>query len=106
MTALSTPVPAGSHSSATSTGTGNIQSQAAPAHAAKMFVTVLTTAARVTFDGTDPGAGAAPGIVLPAGFAGLLEFAPKGTSANPNTIVVKHASNAAGNSELSIVWLT
>lgn len=83
------------HASATSTGTANIQTLTPPAGAAGCYVTVSTTAARVTFDGTNPGAGAAPGLVLPAGFTGLLPWAK----------TIKFASTAAANAEVNVLWL-
>ena len=86
----------GSHASDTSTGTADKKTITAPVRANAMLISVKTTDARVTFDGVDPGAGIAPGIIVKAGqqpylfpFAKTFEF----------------VSDTAGNSEVNVLWL-
>lgn len=87
------------HQTATSTGTANIQTITPPNDAAACLITVETTAARITFDGESPGAGAAPGLVFPTALAPV--FVPLGKGAT-----IKFASNAAGNSIVQVLFLS
>lgn len=103
MSANATPVPSGAHLTAVSTGTSDVQSITVPAHANKMVVTVKTTAARVTFDGTTPAPGTPVGLCLPPGVY-VFDFVPKGTTSA--AAVIKHAADSAATSELSACFLT
>lgn len=85
------------HASATSTGTANKQTITKARGATAMMISAKTNNARVTFDGTDPGAGVAPGLIIQAGqqpaffpFARDIEF----------------VSEAAANCELNVLWLS
>ena len=81
---------------ATSTGTADTKSFAAPSKAGGCFITVETNPARVTLDGTTPAAGA--GIVIPKDSAPV--FIPVGSGTT-----IKAASTIAGNSIINVVWL-
>lgn len=84
------------HESATSTGTANKQTITKPPGANGMFLSAKTNNARVTFDGTDPGAGAAPGLIIAAGAQPV--FFPFATD-------IEFVSEAAANSELNVLWV-
>lgn len=84
------------HLAATSSGTGNKQTITKPSRANAMLLSAVTTSARVTFDGTDPGAGVAPGLVIVAGAQPVfLPFASD----------IEFVANTAGNSELNVLYL-
>lgn len=85
-----------SHASATSSGTADKQTLVKPDRAVAMLVSVKTTDARVTFDGTDPGAGVAPGLVFKAGQQPYLV---------PFAKTIEFVADAAGNSEVNVLWL-
>lgn len=91
------------HVSATSSGTANVQplipSGDKKAHG--VWLTVETTPARVTFDGTSPGAGGAPGLVIPIGTAPL--FFP--FSFGRGTPAIRFASASAGNSTVNAMFV-
>lgn len=92
-------VPVGStdaHDAATSTGTGNKLTLARPAWANACMLSAKTNNARVTFGGEDPGAGAAPGLIIVAGAQPV--FFPFATD-------IEFVSEAAANSELNVLWL-
>ena len=84
------------HESATSTGTGNKQTLTKPPNANGMSLSAKTNNARVTFDGTDPGAGVAPGLIIIAGAQPV--FFPFATD-------IEFVSEIAGNSELNVLWV-
>lgn len=93
---LATTSAGSGHQAATSSGTGNKQTITKPARANAMLLSAVTTSARCTFDGTDPGAGVAPGLVIVAGAQPVfLPFASD----------IEFVSNAAGNSELNVLYL-
>lgn len=89
----------------TSTGTSNVQTfQPSSGRANAVLISVEGTAARVTFGGAVPGVGVAPGVVIPTGTAPLIyafafvqtpQLGPK----------IQFASNVAGSSIMSVVWL-
>jgi hypothetical protein len=82
----------------TSTGTGNVQTATAAVSGARhVLLSVETTAARVTFDGSTPSA--TNGHVIPAGAIPL--YLPIGRSS-----VLKVASSAGTSSILNITWFT
>ena len=97
--------PSTPHEAATSTGPGNVQTIAPPAHptnpdgtdAAACFVTVKTTAARVTFDGSTPDDSPPVGLVIPAGTIPVYF---------PFAKTINFMSDVAGNSELNVLWLS
>lgn len=84
------------HEAATSTGTADIQTLTKPPGATAMILSAKTNNARVTFDGTNPGVSAAPGLVIIAGAQPW--FAPFATD-------IEFASEAAANCELNVLWL-
>lgn len=84
------------HVSATSTGTADIKTLAAPPGATAVLLSVQTNAARVSFDGNNPGAGAAPGVVFPVGVQPFII---------PIDGDLKFASNIAGNSTVDALFL-
>lgn len=84
------------HKSDTSTGTADKKTITRPSRANAMILSVVTTSARATFDGTDPGAGVAPGLVIVAGAQPV--FLPFATD-------IEFVSNTAGNSELNVLYL-
>jgi hypothetical protein len=89
--------------STTSTGTGDVKT-VAPAsgkRAVGVWISVETTDARVTFSGATPGVSTGPGIVVKAGAS--PQFYP--FAIGPNS-PLKFASNAAGNSLVSVVFVT
>jgi hypothetical protein len=84
------------HESATSTGTADIKTITKPPNANGMYLSAKTNNARVTFDGTAPGAGVAPGLIIVAGAQPV--FFPFATD-------IKFVSEIAGNSELNVLWV-
>lgn len=94
--ALATRTGEAVHEAATSSGTGNKQTITKPSSATSMMLSAKTNNARVTFDGTDPGAGAPPGLVIVAG-AQPIFF--------PFAADIEFVSEIAGNSELNVLWL-
>lgn len=94
--ALATRTGEAVHEAATSTGTGNKQTITKPKNATSMMLSAKTNNARVTFDGTDPGAGAAPGLIVVAGAQPV--FFPFATD-------IEFVSEAAANAELNVLWL-
>lgn len=84
------------HEAATSTGTANKQTLTKPRNATAMMLSAKTNNARVTFDGTDPGAGVAPGLIVIAGAQPV--FFPFATD-------IEFVSEAAAASELNVLWL-
>lgn len=84
------------HESQTSTGTADKKTITKAAGATAMVLSAKTTNARVTFDGTDPGAGVAPGLIVVAGAQPLLL---------PFATDIEFVSEAAANSELNVLWL-
>jgi len=89
------PTASGGTAQATSTGTSDVKTLTPPAHASSVLITVETTAARVTFDGSAPASG--NGIVIPAGALPLL--LPVGAGAT-----IKVASTAGANSVVDVAW--
>lgn len=81
---------------ATSTGTGNEQTLTPPSDASACMVSVETTSARITFDGSTPAVG--NGHVFP-------------TAQVPQTLLIgagstiKFISTAAANSVVNVTWL-
>lgn len=82
------------HVQKTSTGTADTQTATAPAFAVGCLLTVETTAARVTFDGSTPTS--TNGLVIPAGTTPI--FIPLGRT-------IKIRSTAAANSVVNVLWL-
>lgn len=81
------------HQRGSSSGTGNVQTITLAGNTSAVFITVETTTARVTFDGSDPSAVNAPSMVIPAG--GLPVMIPVGGGT-----VIKWCSTAAAASVL------
>lgn len=94
--------------SATSSGTANIQTIAPSARrCVGAWISVEGIAARVTFDGTNPGVGTGPGIVFPAGLpAVFVPFAFTPTAVGVAGQRVKFASNVTGSSTVTAVFAT
>lgn len=84
------------HANATSTGTGDVKTIAAPAGAVAAFISVETNSCWLTVDGTTPTT--TNGLVLPKDTVPF--FLPVG---HPRSI--KFAASVAGNSELNVMWL-
>lgn len=82
------------HAQATSTGTGDPKTLTAPDNATGVFMTVLTTDARVTFDGTTPTS--SNGLIVPDG--GLPTFFPLGRD-------IIFTSTAGANSVVDVLWI-
>lgn len=85
------------HISATSTSTADVKTltPSSGKRAIGVWITVEGAfAARVTFDGTAPGTGAPPGLLIPTGTPPLFFPFPFGGS-SPS---IRFASNGAGNS--------
>ncbi len=78
---------------ATSTGTADIKTITLPVGTSAILISVETTNARVTFDGTNPSA--SNGQVFP--FGQMPAYLPIGGG-----VVVKFASTAAANSTVNI----
>ena len=85
---------AAAQAQATSTGTANVQTLAAPAGAIGCVLQAETTNARVSFNGVDPSA--ANGLIIYAGVSPVY-FAFAET--------IKIASAVAGTSLLDVLWL-
>lgn len=81
-----------------STATNDIQTITPPGDASAFLLTVETTSARFTFDGTDPSVASAPSHVVPKDQAWM--YAPFGKGAFP-----KFVSATAGTSVAMITWL-
>lgn len=92
-------------SSTASAGTSDIKTvRPTSGRANAVLITVEGVAARVTFGGTSPGVGTGPGVVIPFGTAPLIyafAFVP-GQQSGP---VIKFASNTAGVSTMSAIFL-
>ena len=82
-----------------STGTSDVQTITPPSNASSFLLTVETTSARFTFDGTDPSVVSAPSHVVPKDQAWM--YAPIGKGAFP-----KFCSATAGSSVAQFTWLT
>lgn len=82
---------------ATSTGTGNVQSAAAPANAINCILSAETNAVRFTLDGSTPTS--ANGHVLPTGAVPF--YVPTGWQGT-----IKFCSTVAGNATLNITWVS
>lgn len=80
----------------TSTGVADPKTIPVPAGAAAAYITVETTAARVTFDGETPDA--THGLVLATGILHYVPFVAPGGN-------IKFLSAAAGNSVVNVLWL-
>lgn len=89
------------HASATSTGTSDPKTlQPTNKRANGIWITVEGSfAARVTFDGTTPGVGAPPGLLIPTGTPPLLF--PLASSAGGSGPRVRFSSSGGGNSTLA-----
>src|SRR5690242_19300162 len=79
-------------SSVTSANTLDTQTVLPAKKAIEAWITVEQGAARVTFNGTIPGSGDAPGIVIPSG--GMPAFYPFAFDPNGNNAVIKLRANA------------
>lgn len=88
-----------SHERLVSSGTLDVQRATLPANTSAVELSVETTNARVTLDGTDPSAGNAPSIVLP--FGQMPMFRPLG----PGTII-RFVSTAGTPAVLQVVYYT
>jgi hypothetical protein len=93
--------------SATSTGTGNVQTLSPTnKRAIGVWLTVEGSfAARVTFDGSTPGVGVPPGLLIPTGTPPLL-FPLAASATLQSGSKVKFASNGAGNSIISAMFVS
>ena len=92
--------------SATSSGTANVQTiRPTSSRAIGAWLTVEGSfAARVTFDGSTPGIGAPPGLVIPTGTAPLLFPLAASATLQPGP-TIKFASNGAGTSIVSVMFV-
>lgn len=77
--------------------TSTIRSITAPGNASGCTITVETTSARMTFDGSDPSLASAPSHVFPA--AQLPHFLPLGSGT-----VIRWVSTAAAASIVQVTW--
>ena len=84
------------HVEATSTGTADVKDVVAPAGATAFLVTVATTSARMTVDGSAPST--TNGLIIPLAAQPLL--IPIG---HPRT--ARFASAVAGTSVVDVLWL-
>ena len=82
------------HAQATSTATNDTKTLSRPSNAIACYLTVSTTAARVTFDSTTPTS--SNGLVLQTN---VLHFFSVSSD-------IKFTSTAAANSIVDILWLT
>lgn len=80
----------------TSTGTADVHTVTPPANCSALLLTVETTAARMVFDGSTPGA--ANGLLCPTGLAPVLIPVGPGST-------IKFASSAAAASIVDIAYL-
>ena len=85
-----------SQEEATSTGTGDVKTLTPPGDASAALISVETTAARMTFDGSTPAA--ANGHVFPAAQVPQTVLIGAGS-------VIKWISTAAANSIVNVTWL-
>lgn len=93
----STQLPKSTARGASAADTSTVSTLTAPAGAAGVILTVETTSARVTFDGTDPAAASAPSHVIPKDQLPL--FLPIGSGT-----VIKWVSTAAAVSVVQATW--
>lgn len=84
------------HATASSTGTADKKTILKPTVANGMFLSAKAFNVRVTFDGTDPGAGVAPGLIIIAGAQPI--FFPFATD-------IEFVSDIAGTSELNVLYI-
>jgi hypothetical protein len=92
-----------------STGTGDVQTISPSTYRASgIWLTVEGVAARMTFGGTTPGAGTAPGLLIPVGTPPLFYPFPveRTTSAGTGIPKIKFAANAAGSSTVSYILVS
>lgn len=87
-----------SHQRKDSSATNDIQTMTLSKDTSAILVTVETTAARVTIDGSDPSAASAPSMVIQAGQNPILIPIGQGGT-------VKHVSTAAAHSILQVCEL-
>ena len=87
------------HQRGSSSGTANVQTITLAGGTSAVYITVETTNARVTFDGSDPSAANAPSLVIPA--AGLPVMFPVAGGT-----VIKWVSTAAAASILQTLELS
>lgn len=80
---------------ATSTGTGDVKTLTSPQGTTAVLITVSTTPARVTFDGSTPSSG--NGNVIPVGTMPLLLTFRSGQP-------IKFVSTAAAASTVDVTW--
>jgi hypothetical protein len=86
-------LPTGSHTQATSTGTGDVKTLAAPPSAKGFLFSALTNGVYFTLDGSVPSS--SNGLHSPAGTAPV--FIPLGKD-------IKFAADTAGNAIVSVIW--
>lgn len=91
--------PTTAHQRASSSGTADVKTITLNRNTDAIFITVETTSARVTFDGSDPSAASAPSIVFPKDSIPVL--IPVGPDA-----IVKWVSTAAAASVVQVFELT
>jgi hypothetical protein len=89
------PTASGGTAQATSTGTADVKTITPPKGASSALITVETTSARMTFDGSTPSSG--NGIVVPT--AALPLLIPVGVGCT-----IKFAATAAANSVVDVAW--
>ena len=89
------PTPTTPHAQVTSTGTADVQSLVSPAGAQAVLLTVETTLAYLTTDGSTPSA--VNGLALPSGVVHQLQIAAG--------LTLKVASSAAAASKVNALWL-
>lgn len=91
--------PTTAHTRKSSPDATTVQTYALKPDTSAILLSVETTSARVTLDGSDPSAASAPSLVFPTGlFPGLIPVGP-GTT-------IKHVSTAGTASVLQICELT
>lgn len=81
-----------------SSGVSNVQELDPPGSALAMLISIETTSARVTLDGSDPSASSAPSNVFPKDAAPIL--LPVGIGS-----VVKWVAASAAASVVQVTWL-
>lgn len=94
----STHVPV-SHERQSSPDTSTVRTYTIPNRTSAILVTVETTAARITLDGTDPSAASAPSLIIPASAAPIMLLVGAGAT-------LKHVSTSGAASVLQACYLS
>jgi hypothetical protein len=93
----------------TSTGTSDVKTISPSTYRATgIWLTVEGVAARMTFGGTTPGIGTAPGLLIPTGTPPLFYPFPveRTLTAGSGVPKIKFAANAAGSSTVSYILVS